>query len=95
MVVAVMALVVGVLVAMDSRLVAVLVAIMAMSLSPVVVFVLMLVFALATHTVSPLWFNIYIITRFRLRHKPAEIKGQEPLRDGFIRSKLDIFFLLP
>ena len=55
MIVAVMALVVGVLVAMDGRLVAVLVAIMAMSLSPVVVFVLMLVIALATHTVSPLY----------------------------------------
>ena len=61
MVVAVMALVVTVLVAMDGRLVAVLVAIMAMSLSPVVVFVLMLVFALATHAVSPPFYYIFNI----------------------------------
>jgi hypothetical protein len=53
MIVAVMALVVGMLVAMDGRLVAVLLAVVAMSFGPVGVLVLMLVFAVATHIVSP------------------------------------------
>jgi hypothetical protein len=53
MIVAVMALVVGVLVAMDGRLVAVLLAVVAMSFGPMGVLVLMLVFAVATHMVSP------------------------------------------
>ena len=44
-----MALVVGVLVAMDGSLVAVLLAVMAMSLSPVGVFMLVFFFAVATH----------------------------------------------
>ena len=54
-----MGLVVGVLVAMDRGLVAVLLAIMAMSLSPVDVFVLMLVFAVATHLSSPPFYYIF------------------------------------
>ena len=53
MIVAVMALVVGVLVAMDGRLVAMLLAVVAMSFGPMGVLVLMLVFAVATHMVSP------------------------------------------
>jgi hypothetical protein len=91
--VGVMALIVGVLVAMDGRLVAVLLAIMAMSLSPVDVFVLMLFFAVATHAVSPPGGNIvkHIVTRLRLRGKPAVIKELEIS----IRKELDIFFLLP
>ena len=93
MIVAVMALVVGVLVAMDGRLVAMLAAIMAMSLSPVVVFVLMPVFAVATHAVSPPGGStfIYIITRFMLWGNPAVIKEL----GTSIRKELDIFSLLP
>ena len=88
-----MALIVGVLVAMDDGLVAVLLAIMAMSLSPVGVFVLMLVFAVATHAVSPPGGNILIniVTRFRLRGNPAVIKEL-----GIsLRKELDIFLSLP
>jgi hypothetical protein len=93
MVVAVMALVVGVFVAVDGRLVAVLLAVVAMSLSPVGVFVLMLVFAVATHAVSPPGDNIvkHIVTRFRLRGNPVVIKEL----GTSIRKELDIFFLLP
>jgi anaerobic C4-dicarboxylate transporter len=91
--VGVMALVVGVLVAMNGGLVAVLLAIMAMGLSPVDVFVLMLVFAVATHAVSPPGGNILIniVTRFRLRGNPSVIKELEIS----LRKELDIFFLLP
>ena len=53
MFVGVMAFVVRVLVAVYGRLVAVFLAVMAMSFSPMGVFVLMLVFAVATHLVSP------------------------------------------
>jgi hypothetical protein len=93
MVVAVMALVVGVFVAVDGLLVAVLLAVVAMSLSPVGVFVLMLVFTVATHVVSPPGDNIvkYIVTRFRLRGNPVVIKEL----GTSIRKQLDIFFLLP
>ena len=61
MVVGMMALVVGVLVAMNGGLVAVLLAIMAMSFSPMGVFVLMLVFAVATHLGSPPFYYIFNI----------------------------------
>jgi len=61
MVVGMMALVVGVLVAMNGGLVAVLLAIMAMSFSPMGVFVLMLVFAVATHLGSRPFYYIFNI----------------------------------
>ncbi len=53
MLVAVVAVTVGMLMAMDGGLVAVLLAIVDMSLGPVGVFVLMSVFAVAAHAVSP------------------------------------------
>jgi hypothetical protein len=59
--VGVMALVVGVLVAMDGGLVAVLLAVVAMSLSPVGVFVLVLLFAVAAHRGSPPFYYIFSI----------------------------------
>jgi len=52
MLVAVMALVVGMLMVMDGGLMPVLVAVVGMGLGPVGVFVLMFVFAVAAHTVS-------------------------------------------
>ena len=51
--VAVMALVMTMLMAMDRRLVAMLMAVVDMGLGPMGVFVLMFLFAVATHAVSP------------------------------------------
>jgi hypothetical protein len=65
MFVGVMAFVVGVLVAMDGGLVAVFLAVVAMGYRPVGVFVFMLVFAVATHLVSPPGYG-NILTRLAL-----------------------------
>jgi hypothetical protein len=61
MLVAVMALVVGMLMVMDGGLMPVLVAVVGMGLGPVGVFVLMFVFAVAAHTVSPPAYYIFHI----------------------------------
>jgi hypothetical protein len=62
MLVAVMALVVGMLMVMNGGLMAVLVALVGMGLGPVGVFVLMFVFAMAAHTVSPpLYYILFIL----------------------------------
>jgi hypothetical protein len=80
MVVAVMALVMGMLVAMDRRLVAVLLAVVDMSLGPVGVFVLMLVFAVATHLLftSLFYYLSVIITKYHQKATPAGLTFASP-----------------
>lgn len=66
MVVRVMALAMGVFVAMNHGLVAVLLAVVSMGLGAMSVFVLVLIFAVATHVFPLLYtkFLIHIVTRF-------------------------------
>ena len=64
MLVAVMPIVVGMLMVMDGGLMTVLVAVMGMGLGPVCVFVLMFVFAVAAHAVSPPF--SYILRYYKL-----------------------------
>ncbi len=61
MLVAVMALVVGMLMVMDGGLMPVLVAVVGMGLGPVGMFVLMFVLAVAAHAVSPPFYYIFNI----------------------------------
>ena len=71
MFVAVMALVMSMFVAMDRRLVAMLMAVVDMGLGPMGVFVLMFLFAVATHAVSPPFHDIFnILTLLLLRSNP-------------------------
>ncbi len=61
MLVAVMALVVGMLMAMDDGLMPMLVAVVGMGLDPMGVFVLMFIFVVTAHTVSPPFYYIFNI----------------------------------
>jgi hypothetical protein len=76
MFVGMMAVAVGVLMTMDGGLVAVLMAVVHMGVGPMAVLMLMFVFAVATHTVSPpIQYIFYIITRLLPRSHPDEING--------------------